>query len=180
VVRQAAPDSTTFASSTKPIGWSSDCPAADGTSDIKFCTASLALNASASFTITITVNADTEAQTRIEATATVTSKSDPNSDNNSANVTLTTEARPAGPSITSIEVGETINARGAGFSKNLAVFIDSVGFKEGAKVKGGTRVIQKGKLTDGRSIAEAVPPGKVVKMKFRNSNGGETEVSFRR
>jgi uncharacterized repeat protein (TIGR01451 family) len=180
VVRQAPPNNTTFASSTKPSGWSSDCSADDGTSDIRFCTASLALQASASFTITLRVNPDTAAQTRIEATATVTSKSDPNSDNNSANVTVTTQVRPNGPSITSIEVGETINARGAGFSKNLAIFIDSVGFKEGAKVKGGTRVIQKGKLTDGRSIAEAVPPGKVVKMKFRNSNGGETEVSFRR
>lgn len=180
VVRQALPNNTTFASSTKPDGWSSDCPPADGTSDIKFCTASLALQASASFTITLTVNSDTEAQTRIEATATVTSKSDPNPDNNSANFTVTTEVRPNGPSIISIAVGDAITARGAGFSKDLAVFIDSVRFKDAARVKGSTRVIQKGRLTDGRSIAEAVPPGRVVKMKFRNSNGGETEVSFRK
>ena len=81
-----------------------------------------------------------------------------------------------------ITVTSTIVAVGSGFVKPVRVFIDGVGFPddEPAKVKGGgTRVIQKGKLTDGRSIAEAVPPGRVVTIKFRNANGGETEVSFR-
>jgi len=86
------------------------------------------------------------------------------------------------PTLIEIIVSSRIVAVGSNFMiGGVQVFIDGVGFSQQAKVRGGgSRVIQKGKLTDGRSIAEAVPPGKVVKMKFRNSNGGETEVSFRR
>ena len=86
------------------------------------------------------------------------------------------------PEVIAITVTSTIVAVGSGFDKPVHVFIDGVGFPDDdpARVKaGGTRVVQKGKLTDGRSIAEAIPPGRVVKIKFRNANGGETEVSFR-
>lgn len=86
------------------------------------------------------------------------------------------------PEVIAITVTSTIVAIGSGFDEQVRVFIDGIGFPDDqpARVKGGgTRVIQKGKLTDGRSIAEAVPPGRVVKIKFRNANGGETEVSFR-
>jgi hypothetical protein len=86
------------------------------------------------------------------------------------------------PEVIEISVTSNIVAVGSGFVKPVHVFIDGVGFPddEPARVKGGgTLVVQKGKLTDGRSIAEAVPPGRVVKIKFRNPDGGEIEVSFR-
>jgi hypothetical protein len=88
-----------------------------------------------------------------------------------------------GPELIEISVTSNLVAVGSGFVKPVRVFIDGVGFPDdqSARVKGGgTRVIQKGKLTDGRSIAEAVPPGRVVKIRFLNGNGAETVVQFRK
>ena len=62
----------------------------------------------------------------------------------------------------------------------VAVFIDGIGFNNPAVVRHNRRVVQKGKLANGQSIEQAVPAGKTVKIKLRNSDGGETEVAFRR
>lgn len=173
---QAAPIHTTIESSSDFDGWTRNGPAADRI--ITYRNASVGPGKSV-FTIVVKVDSDTPAGTEIEATASVFCKTDPNSANNSKTVTTITKARLTGPTIQSIEVSSNITVVGFGFVKPVLVFIDNIGFSDPAKVKGGTRLIQKGKLIDGRSVAEAVPPGKLVKMKFRNRDGDETEVSFR-
>jgi FG-GAP-like repeat len=85
-----------------------------------------------------------------------------------------------GPRVLSVTVLSTITVVGSGFSKEVAVFIDGIGFNNPAVVRHDRRVVQKGKLTNGQSIEQAVPAGKTVKIKLRNSDGGETEVAFRR
>ena len=85
-----------------------------------------------------------------------------------------------GPRVLSVTVLSTITVVGSGFSKEVAVFIDGIGFNNPAVVRHDRRVVQKGKLANGQSIEQAVPAGKTVKIKLRNSDGGETEVAFRR
>jgi uncharacterized repeat protein (TIGR01451 family) len=178
VLRQTVPVNTAFQTSTEVGGWSRDGPAVGGTGTITYTNTSLGSGGSATFTVVVKVNSDTPVGTTLLSAASVSSAADPNSDNNSLSVGTMTVARPPGPSVQSIAVSSNITVVGSDFVK-VQVFIDDIGFSDPAKVRGGTQVIQKGKLIDGRSIAEAVPPGRVVKIKFRNSNGGETEVSFR-
>jgi hypothetical protein len=85
-----------------------------------------------------------------------------------------------GPRVLSVTILSTITVVGSGFSKDVAVFIDGTGFNNQAVVRHDRRVVQKGKLANGQSIEQAVPAGKTVKIKLRNSDGGETEVEFRR
>jgi hypothetical protein len=85
-----------------------------------------------------------------------------------------------GPRVLSITVLSKITVVGAGFVEPVQVLIDGVAFQSPAQVKAsGRRVIQKGKLLDGRSIEQAAPPGKRVVIKFINGDKGVTEVSFR-
>jgi hypothetical protein len=82
--------------------------------------------------------------------------------------------------VRSISVTSTIVATGSGFIDKVKLAIDDVEFSEYAKLKRGTRVKQRGKLTNGKSIEEAVPSGKVVQIKFINGDGTQTVVPFRR
>ncbi|HXU37793.1 MAG TPA: FG-GAP-like repeat-containing protein [Blastocatellia bacterium] len=82
--------------------------------------------------------------------------------------------------VRSISVSSNIVATGFGFIDRVKLAIDDVEFSEYAKLKRGTRVKQSGKLTNGKSIEEAVPPGKVVQIKFTNGDGTQTVVPFRR
>lgn len=82
--------------------------------------------------------------------------------------------------IRSISVTSIIVAAGFGFIDKVKLAIDDVEFSEYAKLKRGTRVKQRGKLTNGKSIEEAVPPGKVVQIRFTNGDGTRTVVPFRR
>lgn len=67
-----------------------------------------------------------------------------------------------------------IVATGTGFSDEVQVFIDGIPFLKTAKVKKeATRVVQKGNLITGQTIAQYVASrGGVVVVSFRNSNGG--------
>ncbi|MEK6303925.1 MAG: hypothetical protein AABO41_24740 [Acidobacteriota bacterium] len=180
VLRQAMPMNTSFQSSSEVSGWSRDGPAVGGTGTITYMNAGLGSGGSATFTIVVKVDSDTPVGTTLLSTASVSSAADPNSGNNFKTVTTSTRARPQGPSVQSITVGSKITVVGSGFVKKVQVFIDGVGFSDAAKRKGSTRVIQKGKLTNGKSISDAVPPGKLVMIKLLNGDGGEIEVSFRK
>ncbi|HEY3135085.1 MAG TPA: FG-GAP-like repeat-containing protein [Blastocatellia bacterium] len=98
-----------------------------------------------------------------------------------------------GPELISITVTSNIVAVGSDFIKPVVVSIldqDNQGntrelkFSEQAKLKRGTKVVQNGSviLPNGTSISleEAVPPGKLVQIRFRNGNGAETVVPFKK
>ncbi|MCI0488769.1 MAG: DUF11 domain-containing protein, partial [Blastocatellia bacterium] len=90
-------------------------------------------------------------------------------------------AIPAGPTIDEVTLTGKLKATGSGFARGLEVFIDGVGFEKQAKVKkNNTLVKQKGKLTDGRTLAEAVTSGQAVLISFRNPDGGISSLIFLR
>jgi hypothetical protein len=105
-------------------------------------------------------------------------------DGNTSEISACVQAGiPVGPTISTITIHSELIAEGFGFKKPVQVLIDGMPFSEPSKVKKGTKVIQRGRVVqpDGttRSIERTVPPGKTVKIRFRNQGGGETEVSFR-
>jgi hypothetical protein len=87
-----------------------------------------------------------------------------------------------GPAIGSITVTpKKLTATGTGFVAPVTVLVNGVSFQAAAKLKAGnTRAQVKGRLTNGQSIAEAIPSGVNVMITFRNGNGGETTLPFRR
>ncbi len=86
---------------------------------------------------------------------------------------------PAGPIIRSIEASSKLKVIGTGFMQGVEVFFDGIGFVKPAKVKkNNTKAVQKGALTDGRRIADALAPGTEVLISFRNGNGGISSIRF--
>lgn len=85
---------------------------------------------------------------------------------------------PAGPTISKLKVGGKIKASGSGFTDPPQVFLDGVGFNKPAVFSDSTLVIQKGTLTDGRSILDVLTPGRTVVISVRNSNGGISSMAF--
>ncbi len=66
-----------------------------------------------------------------------------------------------------------IKATGTGFSSTVQVFVDGIPFASSAKVKsGGRKVLQKGALLTGQTLAQYITSGKTVAITFRNENGG--------
>lgn len=76
---------------------------------------------------------------------------------------------------------DQITAIGFGFTEKVEVFINNVPFKNAAVVQGQLiqSVIQTGELKNGKTIAEMIPPGVLVRIRFRNSDGAFTEVNFK-
>jgi hypothetical protein len=63
--------------------------------------------------------------------------------------------------------------KGTGFTPTVQVFLDGIPFVAPAKVKNGTKVVQKGTLVTGQTIGTYLASkGGVVLVQFRNSNGG--------
>jgi uncharacterized repeat protein (TIGR01451 family) len=79
---------------------------------------------------------------------------------------------PGGGNIDTVDISSQLNIRGSGFTDNVEVFIDGVGFRKNARLKNGKQVVQKGALLDGRSIDQILAPGKSVLLTVRNTNGG--------
>lgn len=89
-------------------------------------------------------------------------------------------AAPPGPRIQEITVlPDSITAIGAGLTSTVQVLVDEVAFETPAIVEAGRKVLQRGKLVNGQSIAEAIPPRKTVRITFRNSDGGVFTATFR-
>lgn len=89
-------------------------------------------------------------------------------------------AAPPGPRIQEITVlPDSITAIGAGLTSTVQVLVDEVAFDTPAIVEAGRKVVQRGKLVNGQSIAEAIPPRKTVRITFRNSDGGVFTATFR-
>jgi uncharacterized repeat protein (TIGR01451 family) len=84
----------------------------------------------------------------------------------------------SGGVIEALKVKKKIKAIGRNFTSEVEVFIDGVGFAAPARVKNGQRVTQGGTLSDGRTIAQAIPAGREVLLTFRNSDGGISTVKF--
>jgi uncharacterized repeat protein (TIGR01451 family) len=85
---------------------------------------------------------------------------------------------PGGPTLGAVTLtNKKIKIAGTGFVAPVQVFINGVGFKNGA---GGSakKVVQKGPLTNGGTIVSALPSGKAVNLSVMNSNGGISSVLF--
>jgi hypothetical protein len=84
---------------------------------------------------------------------------------------------PPVPGVTKMVVKSQIKITGINFQSGLVITIDGVRFEDRAVIKrSGTLVIQRGKLTDGRSIQDVLGSGKTVLMVFRNPDGGMATI----
>ena len=68
--------------------------------------------------------------------------------------------------------------KGRGFARGVQVFIDGVGFSSPANVRTDGKVVQKGNLSDGRSLVEAAPLNKTVLISLRYPDGGISSRAF--
>ncbi|MGE0104066.1 MAG: FG-GAP-like repeat-containing protein [Blastocatellales bacterium] len=107
---------------------------------------------------------------------------DPDSRNNSISITTKVIARPPGPLLQEITVlSDSISAIGIGFASPMQILVDGVGFVDAPSVApDGRSVTQRGRLVNGKSIAEAIPAGRTVVIQFRNPDGGRITVQFRK
>ena len=81
-----------------------------------------------------------------------------------------------GPQIDTVTVGNKIKATGS-FDASVQVFIDKIGFAKPSALKTQTLLVQKGVLTDGSTVPQAVS-GKTVTITFEYPNGGIATYSY--
>lgn len=75
--------------------------------------------------------------------------------------------------------GTKLTAAGSAFTDQVQVLVDGVPFAAPAKVKkGGTKVVQKGGLVTGESLAAYLAAHPSVIVMFRNSNGGVAAYAY--
>jgi hypothetical protein len=86
---------------------------------------------------------------------------------------------PAGPTITGLKITGKLKVVGSGFSGQVEVFVDGIGFVKAAILADSTLVIQKGDLSDGSSIAD-IGTSKSVLITVKNLDGGFASVIFKR
>jgi hypothetical protein len=87
------------------------------------------------------------------------------------------------PTILKLKVNLTkssVAATGSGFVGAVEVFADGFAFASPSKVKGGTKVTQKGVLANGMTLSQYVSPGQTVTFYFRNAQGGTATASYTR
>lgn len=74
-----------------------------------------------------------------------------------------------------------IDAKGTGFSREVSVFLDGIGFAAPATVKKGKHVVQKGPLNTGVDPGDYLAPGRTVTVTIANDDGTlvSTEVTVR-
>jgi hypothetical protein len=91
------------------------------------------------------------------------------------------------PVIESVEFGNKLRLKGRGFRLVDRVEVVVPGstacftFNKGIKFKkGGTVILQKGKLSDGRTLTEAVPVGSTVIIRVVHLDGSVRIFSFTR
>jgi uncharacterized repeat protein (TIGR01451 family) len=174
---ESAPRNTVFRSGTDLGGWRREV---DNSGTVSFSTATLTSGSAAQFTIIVRV---VKAAT-ITFTATVTSETpEPDEErrvNNKREVSINVSDPPPGPLLVEITVApDSITAVGLGFADGVRVFVDDVPFESATTVEDGRKVIQRGRLVNGKNIAEAIPPGQTVFIKFRNPDGGRVVAPFR-
>jgi minor extracellular serine protease Vpr len=73
-----------------------------------------------------------------------------------------------------------ITVRGKGFSGAVQVFVDGIPFASAAKVKAGKKVVQRGALANGLTLAEYVASGATAQVYVRNDGGGTAQTTVRR
>jgi hypothetical protein len=99
-------------------------------------------------------------------------------------VTATYETGESGPSnevsggvpaatVTSVTPkGAKLILKGSDFSSPVQVFADGIPFVSQPRVKAGTKVVQKGVLATGETVAQYFTSGRTVTISVRNANGG--------
>ncbi len=188
-VRIGTPVGTTFRSSAGADGWRrADQTLVGGRGVITYEIDRLAPTTAGApgvvFKVTVKVDRETPNQKPPEVirnTASVSSGiPDRAPGDNSAETTTRVDKRPPGPIVQEMAVApDSLTAIGIGFNSAVQVSVDDVAFETPAVVEAGRRVTQRGRLANGQSIADVMPPGKTVIIKFRNPDGGRVVVSFR-
>jgi hypothetical protein len=84
---------------------------------------------------------------------------------------------PGGGIVDGVKVGPKVKINGSGFTESVEVLFDGVKFSKAARVTP-TNIVQKGKLSDGRSLAEVLVVGKTYLFTVRNNNGGVASYSY--
>lgn len=81
----------------------------------------------------------------------------------------------AGPTITSTKVKSTkITAKGTGFTDTAEMLFDGIPFADPAKIKNGTKIVQKGLLVTGQTVEQYMGTGTSFLIIVRNNDGGVT------
>lgn len=178
---ESVPVHTTFQSASTVVGWGLEAPPIGSRGTVKYKIANLAVGGSAAFTIVVNVVEDTAAGTEITATASVSSVTPELKANDNSDTAMTlTKQRPPGVLLQEVIVSnDQLTAKGFGFVSPVRVYIDGEIFAAPSQLSGLT-LAQTGGLRNGKSLTEAVPAGKVVMIKFLNSDGGKREVPFRK
>ena len=71
-----------------------------------------------------------------------------------------------------------LTAKGIGFTPQVQVFVDGIGFNSAAVVKRGKKVTQSGALANGQTIGQYLTRGRDVELTFVNSDQRLTKVRF--
>ncbi len=85
-----------------------------------------------------------------------------------------------GPMVSSVIVTDKkIKVTGTSFVSGTTVLVNGIGFLSAATIKGeGTTLIQKGMASNGSTIAELIPVGVPVRLRFTKPDGGVTETTY--
>jgi hypothetical protein len=84
-----------------------------------------------------------------------------------------------GPTITGLTVkGSKLTATGSGFQGPVKVFVDGIEFATAPKIKKGKKVVAKGALANGQTLAQAMSAGVAVRVAIQNADGGMTQLTL--
>ncbi|MCS6884188.1 MAG: choice-of-anchor V domain-containing protein [Acidobacteriota bacterium] len=104
------------------------------------------------------------------------------SDSSDRDFSITVAPIPAGPSISTVKVNDKrIKAIGSNFKQGVVLQVSGKGFATPAKLNSEATVLtQRGQTTEGQTIAELIPVGAKVELKFINPDGGVTVLEYTR
>jgi hypothetical protein len=91
---------------------------------------------------------------------------------NEANVELN------GPTITNLTVkGSKLTAAGTGFQGPVKVYVDGIEFAAAPKLKKNKKVVAKGALANGQTLAQVMSAAASVRIAIQNADGGMTQLT---
>jgi uncharacterized repeat protein (TIGR01451 family) len=89
---------------------------------------------------------------------------------------------PSGPKIKEARILRSgkLKIVGSGFERGVQVFADGIGFSRAAAIDGGTKIVQKGTLTNGTSAFDLLDAGQPLVVTVQNPGGGIASIIVER